>query len=195
MRIPARYPRAVLRDLARRPVTALAQLHDLGLEIRGERTALPGLLPHAFHDRTSFRGRTPDGGCPSKRVRLTRRANAVPADRRASQRAGAAPTDCLETLLGITTGSRTTSLTSTFTYNRRSWPTMTRRTTSAAIPQRSSGRQVGQPAADEHKRPAAYCQHQRPAAQPGRWRLQRHPLGRAAIPGPSQHRALALSRN
>src|SRR4029077_8351449 len=60
----------VLRDLAHRPVAALAQIDDLGLELRGERTARPGLLPHSLHDRTSFRGRTPDGGCPSKRVRL-----------------------------------------------------------------------------------------------------------------------------
>ena len=59
----------VLRDLADGPVPALAQLNDLGLELRGERTAAPGLLPHALHDRTSFRGQTPDDGCPSKRVR------------------------------------------------------------------------------------------------------------------------------
>jgi hypothetical protein len=61
----------VPRDLAGRPVPALAQLHDLGLELRRERAAAPGLLPHALHDRTSFRGRTPDDGCPSKRVRPT----------------------------------------------------------------------------------------------------------------------------
>src|SRR6185437_15393151 len=35
----------VLRDLADRPVTPLAQLHDLGLELGRERTAAPGLLP------------------------------------------------------------------------------------------------------------------------------------------------------
>jgi hypothetical protein len=29
----------------------------------------PELLPHALHDRTSFRGQTPDDGCPSKRAR------------------------------------------------------------------------------------------------------------------------------
>src|SRR6202042_299027 len=48
----------VLRDLPYRPVPALAQLHDLRLELRSKRTAPPGLLPHALHDRTSFRGRT-----------------------------------------------------------------------------------------------------------------------------------------
>jgi Pentapeptide repeats (8 copies) len=47
----------------------LAQADDLGLELRCERAAAPGLLPHALHDRTSFRGQTPDDGCPSKRVR------------------------------------------------------------------------------------------------------------------------------
>src|SRR5215472_10058901 len=62
----------VAGDLADRPVPALAQLDDLGLELRGKRAALPGLLaPHALHSRTSFRGQTPDDGCPSKRVRLT----------------------------------------------------------------------------------------------------------------------------
>src|SRR5207253_11080029 len=59
----------VRRDLAAGPGPALAQLHDLVLELRCERAAAPGLLPHALHDRTSFRGRTPDDGCPSKRVR------------------------------------------------------------------------------------------------------------------------------
>ena len=60
----------VAGDLAHRPVTALAQLNDLGLELRRERAARPGLLPpHALHGRTSFRGRTPDDGCPSKRAK------------------------------------------------------------------------------------------------------------------------------
>jgi len=55
---------------AHRPVPALTQLHDLGLELRRERAARPGPLPpHALHGRTSFRGRTPDDGCPSKRAR------------------------------------------------------------------------------------------------------------------------------
>src|ERR1019366_7915263 len=58
----------VLGDLTDGPVAVLAQLKDLGLELRGKRTAAPGLLPHALHDRTSFRGQTPDDGCPSKRV-------------------------------------------------------------------------------------------------------------------------------
>jgi hypothetical protein len=34
----------------------------------------PGLLPDAVHDRRSFRGQTPDDGCPSKRARPTIRA-------------------------------------------------------------------------------------------------------------------------
>src|SRR6185295_2019017 len=60
----------VAGHLADGPVPALAQLDDLGLELRRERTTVPpGLLPHALHDRTSSRGRTPDDGCPSKRVR------------------------------------------------------------------------------------------------------------------------------
>src|SRR5262249_24449193 len=61
----------VSRDLPNGTVPALAQLDDLGLELRRERTALPGLPPHALHGRTSFRGRTPDDGCPSKRARPT----------------------------------------------------------------------------------------------------------------------------
>jgi hypothetical protein len=47
----------VFRDLTNRPVAALAQLNDLGLELRGEGAAAPGLLPHALHDRTSFGGK------------------------------------------------------------------------------------------------------------------------------------------
>ena len=35
----------VLRDLPHRPVTLLAELNDLGLELRTGRAAAPGLLP------------------------------------------------------------------------------------------------------------------------------------------------------
>jgi hypothetical protein len=59
-----------------------------------------GAFPHAFHDRTSSRGRTPDVGCPSKRVRLkvmsphhlvlSLEASAVKSHRIRSARAGAA---------------------------------------------------------------------------------------------------------
>jgi hypothetical protein len=48
-------------DLANRTIPPLTQLNDLCLELRGKRTAAPGLLPHALQDRTSFRGQTPDG--------------------------------------------------------------------------------------------------------------------------------------
>src|SRR6266498_1146060 len=55
----------VPRNPAHRPVPALAQLNELGLELRRERGARPGFVPpHALHGRTSFLGRTPDGGCP-----------------------------------------------------------------------------------------------------------------------------------
>ena len=72
---PIRAPRSRSGQSPSRPGRptgpALAQLNDLRLELRRERTALPGLVPHALHDRTFFRGKTPDAGCPSKRVRPT----------------------------------------------------------------------------------------------------------------------------
>ena len=46
----------VLRDLTRRPVPALAQLNDLGLELRGERAAAPGLLPRPIAGALSEQG-------------------------------------------------------------------------------------------------------------------------------------------
>jgi hypothetical protein len=49
----------VFGDLAGGPVPALAQLDDLRLELSSERSAPPGLLPHALDDRTSFRGAEP----------------------------------------------------------------------------------------------------------------------------------------
>src|ERR687898_564626 len=59
-------------DLPDRAVTALAQLDDLGLELGCERPAHPRLSAfRGLHDGHPPRGSTPDGGCPSKRVRPT----------------------------------------------------------------------------------------------------------------------------
>jgi len=53
-----------------RAVTALAQLDDLGLELRRERPTRARLLAfHGLHDGHPPRGNAPDGGCPSKRAR------------------------------------------------------------------------------------------------------------------------------
>src|SRR5215203_2971031 len=59
-------------DLPDRAVTALAQLHDLGLELGRERPARTRLLTfHDLHDGHPPRRSTPDRRCPSKRVRPT----------------------------------------------------------------------------------------------------------------------------
>src|SRR5512133_2993189 len=57
-------------DLPDRAVTALAQLHDLGLELGRERPAHTRLAAfHDLHDGHPPRSRTPDRRCPSNRVR------------------------------------------------------------------------------------------------------------------------------
>src|SRR5215203_6016492 len=72
----------VAGDLPDRAVTALAQLHDLGLELRRERPTHARLLAfHGLHDGHPPRGSTPDVGCPSNRVRPTYGLEGVPADR------------------------------------------------------------------------------------------------------------------
>src|SRR5215203_6127022 len=63
----------VAGDLPDRAVTALAQLHDLGLELGRERPTHARLLAfHGLHDGHPPRGSTPDVGCPSNRVRPIR---------------------------------------------------------------------------------------------------------------------------
>src|SRR5215211_5485515 len=60
----------VAGDLPDRAVTLLAQLDDLGLELGRERPPRARLFAfHGVHDGHPLRGSTPDGGCPSKRVR------------------------------------------------------------------------------------------------------------------------------
>nr|WP_229868938.1 hypothetical protein [Streptomyces chryseus] len=69
----------VLGYLTDRAVTTPAQLDDLGLELRRERTTRARLLlPHALHDGHPPGGRTPDLECPSKRIKPKRRIAARP---------------------------------------------------------------------------------------------------------------------
>jgi hypothetical protein len=65
----------VLRHLTDRPITPPRGRHDIGLELRRERTTRPRLLParHGLHDGHPPGAEAPDLGCPSRRVNSTRR--------------------------------------------------------------------------------------------------------------------------
>ncbi|WP_239062215.1 hypothetical protein [Streptomyces sp. SID13031] len=68
----------ILRDLTHRPITALTQPDDLGLEVRCERTTRPWLrLAHGLHDEHPSGATAPDLGCPSNGVDPSRQSTSI----------------------------------------------------------------------------------------------------------------------